>query len=799
MMHWSRRTQAGQSLPIIALVIVVIIGMVALAVDVGNAYGQQRRVQNITNAGALAGMNSVVANQTNRDVCTNVQRTLSGNRVDTGSSNYEYDVHYVFAGTSTEPQLVCRWTGTTLVYAPGMNMDGTPPQNIVRVQVTAREHVDTFFARVVGQNQLTVNANGSACLGTYGPNVYPLGVPLNLVKNYHTINTSTGATLNVNDAKWGDWSKMIGYTVTMPIENWADSNPGTHVAWFDWTPGASGASELRDGMTYPGTLAASFTEATSPDPARPNTAPFGKLNAGDWVEGGTGTRSTISSQLNDLIRVPGTTQPRKVILPMYTDALGTGSNAKFYIQKLAFFEVVSYNFGGQGNGSAFIKVRYLGDANVSPEECAGEPATCQEASGPSCDPPKTFNIAGTTKVNRVWRTAASSSKTYDIVLVMDTSGSMGRDWRDRESNESGYTGPRLNDAKQSIINFVQQYDIAEDPDARMAFVTFSGTSTPARVEANWTKACSTPTSGCGGASGKWSGIQQKASGMTANGYTPGPIAFESVEDLLKNKRTPPSGKQYGQIVLFATDGVFNVCGKDVGNVNCPYSTLVQCTGAGSANCINNAGYNMVSGRPVWQGQQVAGRIKANGASIFVIALTPTCRANDSDCFDPAGLPEMSSGSGYYYSARDGGAMQNIYSLINAKIDDDTCKPVEDGDPGILAEGATMVLTRPSNPTFRKTDVTDSNGQWNFSDLEPGDYVVKVVPSLDVRTSGDGLWRTYSRLRNGYNLAEETQASVYINQQLPDGSTVPSEVRLSMPIDPATGAPFNGCNSGRSTR
>lgn len=798
--------QPGQSLPLLALMIVVIVGMVGLAVDVGNAYGQQRRVQNVTNAGALAGMNSVIANQTNKDVCTNVQRTMAGNRVDTESSKYQYDVHYVYAGAGTKPQLVCSWNGNTLIYAPNLNMNQTPPKNIVRVQVTMRENVDTYFARVVGRESLTVNGSGNACLGGYGPNVYPLGIPINLKRNFHTVYRSNGSTLGTTEAEWGDWTKMVGMQIKLPIVNWSDTNPGTHLSWLDWSPGSSNAQELGDAFTYPGTLQQGFLEAASPDAARPNTAPFGKLNPGDWIEGKTGTVATLESpQLRDLKTIPGVSpaQARKIVLPMYTDSTGNGSNAKFYVQKMAYFEIKDYNLTG---GSKYITVRYLGDANVAPEECAGDPPTVGQApdctsTGLACDPAKIFNVEGTAKVNRVWRTTQSKGKTYDIVLVMDTSGSMGWDWNDRESGEAGYQYPRLNDAKKAIVNFVQSYDIKDDPDARIAFVTFSGTgSNAAVVQQDWTAACAASklANNCNSTAGdtsnanKWKTIQDKANAMTANGYTPGPQAFEKVEALLKNKRTPPAGKEYGQIVLFATDGVFNVCGSTVGQVNCPAGTLVN--SQGYANAIYDAGFNMVSGRPVWQAQQVAGRIKGAGASVFVVALTPTCQPNDPQCFQTSGLTEMSSGSGYYYSAKDGSAMQNIYSLINTKIDDDTCKPEEDGDPGIFAEGATVTLTQPSNPTFLKKTTTDSNGYYRFENLPAGDYVVKVNPSFSAKSPVDGLYRKYSRLRNGYNLAEETQASVYVNSEYPDGSTVPSEIRLSMPLGP-DGTQLNGCTSG----
>ena len=51
-----RTKTSGQSLPIIALMIVVLVAMVALAVDVGNTYAEQRSTVRASNAAALTGM-----------------------------------------------------------------------------------------------------------------------------------------------------------------------------------------------------------------------------------------------------------------------------------------------------------------------------------------------------------------------------------------------------------------------------------------------------------------------------------------------------------------------------------------------------------------------------------------------------------------------------------------------------------------------------------------------------------------------------------------------------------------------
>ena len=53
--HESCPTERGQALLQVALLMVVLLSFVALAVDVGNAYGRRRRMQNAADAAALAG------------------------------------------------------------------------------------------------------------------------------------------------------------------------------------------------------------------------------------------------------------------------------------------------------------------------------------------------------------------------------------------------------------------------------------------------------------------------------------------------------------------------------------------------------------------------------------------------------------------------------------------------------------------------------------------------------------------------------------------------------------------------
>lgn len=788
-----RRKKPGQSLPLIALMIVVIIGVIGLSVDVGNAYGQQRRMQNAANASALSAMNAVIANQTNQQVWDSVKKTLAANRIDTKSASYDFWADYVFA--DKQPQLVGQWlNGAETV----PNANQTRPANVIRLQITIKERVDTYFARVVGRDQLAVNVNGNACVGGYGVGVYPIGVPVTPMKGYHQLYSPSAPNTPIatNSALWnqvasGNWDTpstpngptMVGNIIYLPVENEGGGTPsGTHIAWMSWT-GANGASDLGASLTYPGNLQAGFQEGPKADATLPSSAPNKQLELQDWVNGDTGVKNTVKAQLDKLVA-----DQRIVILPMYQTSGKVNGKSSFYVTKMGRFKLIEY--GSQGNPK-YLKAMYLGNAPAGADGCAKEPPIIE-----------TYSIAGTARLNRVWRTKPPSSVTNDIIIVMDETGSMQYDWADRRPGMSGYQAndARILSARRAIKTFVQDYNLQDDPDARISFIAFSGDGGSKAQLARllnkgtngWITACNASqiANDCGSVTNKWKDIQQAADNLNPNGYTPGPYAFERVMDQLQTADSYRNGKQVRKVVVFATDGVFNVYGSKPGGSGFPPGGVVSCPPNINYDCTNSAEYNMVENRPVWQAQQRAAEIKQTGASIFTIALKPDCPANVQNCFNPKGLSDMSSGSGYYYQVSDSNAMNNIYQLILAKIGNDQCVPKEVTE---LAPGATVRLSRPDNPSVKYSTVADSEGRYVFNNLPQGNYVVTADPIT--RTSPeDGLQRLYPRVRNGLSLSEEGQASVTIDsKQRPNGATFESELLLSLPTD-KDGVALNGCTT-----
>lgn len=788
-----KRRRSGQSLPLFALMMVFIIAMVGVSVDVSNTYAEERRMQNGANAAALAGMNTIVTanpgtKASNDQVWKSIQLSAASNRVNNTAKDYVYYADYLVDNGGGKPARVRLgdWNGYTSKVTPGL-----APDNVIRIQVTMEHRVPAYFTPIVGWKNFNVNVEGSVCLGGYGLGVLPMGIPQTLyptngTAQYHVITQANGATLSPTDAKWGNWNEMRGMTIKFPAQNGVNSIANTLIPWLSWKS-TNTTTDLKAAMNYPGSLHDGFTEATPNDTRLPNTSPFNRLTLGDWVKGNTTYRSDMASSLTKL-QQDGT----EVALPIY-DRSGSDAQTSFHIVRMGRFKLVSFSLNG--TTSSNIQLQYLGDQTYAVAECA--PPL------PDVPQPPSYPIEGRVQYTQIYGKAPTKNvlTTYDIVIVMDLSGSMNQDWYDRPATGAN---ARMADARKAIVNIVQDFDVESDPDARMALITFNNDSAKKQVglEKN---GCPKPTieepnRKCKKTE-KWTSIQNSAATLTPIGGTPGPLAFEMARDMLRdNVRTPPAGKRYGQVVIFATDGVFNVCGGYTENrpdINlCPSGSVVPpfpnnlLDGTPYTSYTNNAAYNVMPGRPIWQAQKVAAQIKATGARIFTVALKAQCLPTIPSCFNPAGLSEMSSGSGFAYQANDSSSMAKIYDTIMEKITETGagCDPYS--KPLAAAPGAKVLLTQAQNPTFKEETTTDPNGNFRFSNLRAGVYTLTVKPAYQAK-GDDGVTRTYSTVVNSRNPNETDKATVDINDKRPDGAATDTGLELYIEKD-ANGVPLSPC-------
>jgi Flp pilus assembly protein TadG len=136
----SARSQRGQTLPIITLFMFAMLGMCALAIDVGSWYQQKRSIQSAADAGALAGAAYL-------------------------------PISWSAAGNAAASEYAKNASGDTISYQPSTQF--VPDDSIT---ITATRPASSFFAQVFGHGKITVKATAKATVVQTGGGALPWGV-----------------------------------------------------------------------------------------------------------------------------------------------------------------------------------------------------------------------------------------------------------------------------------------------------------------------------------------------------------------------------------------------------------------------------------------------------------------------------------------------------------------------------------------------------------------------------------------------------------------------------------------------
>lgn len=226
-------TQRGQSIVIVALGLVVLVGMVGVVIDVGLQWADNRASQNgsdaVAEAGAVVLMEHMLAPsgaKTDTDVRNAVEAMAGTNEVELVSVQYT------------------DWLGLPLGFEVGYG--GEIPDRAQGVRVVSERIHDTVFARVLGIEELSARTDAIAVAGP--ADLCPDGGPCALlpVTVPTTIVTCDGQnkSLATSDA-WLGPPDPPEYTIPL-----CGNNPGS-VGWIDWTPPHGGNSELADQICEP--------------------------------------------------------------------------------------------------------------------------------------------------------------------------------------------------------------------------------------------------------------------------------------------------------------------------------------------------------------------------------------------------------------------------------------------------------------------------------------------------------------------------------------------------------------------
>ena len=288
--------EAGQSILIIAFIVVVLLALVALVVDVGNAYAHRRMVQNAVDAAALAGARKLAFRRYETVKIIQVNKAIGDFAEANGVDRDDIEAYFVRANGEYEAKI-----------------DNSPvpvPKQAEGVSVTGDLPFETYFARVLGFDAGQVTADAQA---------YVVGAPCNgdclfpIVLSEDTFAHEPG-----NEPR-------IGETYVL----WVDDlvTPGN----FGWAYWVDGDGKLR-GEPPQG------PEVTSLEPNLLDNCRSGAWQAEEWVHGDNGVNfQPVLDLLEDYVIAD---PPITVQIPIYDETRYEGTNSVFHLVGFGAFQLL---------------------------------------------------------------------------------------------------------------------------------------------------------------------------------------------------------------------------------------------------------------------------------------------------------------------------------------------------------------------------------------------------------------------------------------------------------------------------
>jgi hypothetical protein len=240
------RDERGQVLAIVVGGFFALIAMVALVVDGGNAFAQQRIAQNSADASAEAGA-TVLAERLGGVARTDAEVRAAIDQLAASGGLVVGEAVYVdIAGEPIDSNGVAVTVSGGSPVVVGSLGAVAPPPNSAGVDVTGSRSFETFFARAIGLGQFSATTEATAitgyrsgeCSAATGCVLLPVAIPINIL----TCDGQNDPQIQLPPTHWG---KNIVYRIPL-----CKNGPG-NVGWLDWTPPAGGTSELVDAIIPP--------------------------------------------------------------------------------------------------------------------------------------------------------------------------------------------------------------------------------------------------------------------------------------------------------------------------------------------------------------------------------------------------------------------------------------------------------------------------------------------------------------------------------------------------------------------
>jgi hypothetical protein len=292
-----RNRESGQSIIVIAMAVVALLALVALVVDVGNAYAHRRMVQNACDAAALAGARRLAE----RGLGKPVLEIQVLNEIKTYAEKNGLDRNVVQAWfidrNGERLETIDPWLGPAPGDAEGVEVAGDLP-------------FATYFAHMLGFPQMTASTTAKAWVLT-GP--------------------CTGGNLFPVIVSTGTFTETTGPLFEHVYTIWDKNNPTApgNWGWLYWED-STGTNRCPDGCPQ-------GPQVSVLGPNIIDNSRSGGWSVGDWVHGDVGVNmNPILDEIAPYIQ--GNPWP-EVIIPLYDQQSGTGNNLVYRISGFAAFQL----------------------------------------------------------------------------------------------------------------------------------------------------------------------------------------------------------------------------------------------------------------------------------------------------------------------------------------------------------------------------------------------------------------------------------------------------------------------------
>ncbi|MEN9938803.1 MAG: hypothetical protein RLZZ387_5382 [Chloroflexota bacterium] len=332
---------SGQAVVFVGLALVVLVALSGLAVDGSNAFNQRRNAVNGADAAAFAGTRTLLENRKagtgdSADVYAAVQQYLDEHNLNEGVG-LQWSAYYV------NKQATRLGSGAQV-----QNSGSAVPNDAVGVEVELSYTFETFFMRVLGRADLTVDAISTAI---YGPVAAITGedlIPLTVAQH-----AAEGSVNEDEICIFGEEPPLDPLTGLPQEDACAQHASGA----FKVQPGSFGQVSFDpDGSNMTGSnINPVCNYSSAQDSMRYwwcNGSQY-EIGIGDELPA---TPGMVSSQLDDEIEWRRLNRPEGVV-PVYGQVQGSGNNTEYKIVGFMAVRLVSEQVTGNNHERYVIAER----------------------------------------------------------------------------------------------------------------------------------------------------------------------------------------------------------------------------------------------------------------------------------------------------------------------------------------------------------------------------------------------------------------------------------------------------------